>query len=158
MEKRFKSIAVVMAMAMAMSFTAPSAALAYYHHYRPHYSHHYYHHGHSHHWSSGRAWAWGLGLAGLAWLAHKNTNNATYAQPVMVYDARTQFINSLDKEELKLFTQLNALAPSSAGRMYVYKYGDRDVTRRRLQKIMSVLSNEYRFEGADNGCVFFTKF
>ncbi len=155
MKKRFRFIAIVMTMVMAMSFTAPSAALAYYHYYRPHYHHH-------HHWSSGRALAWGLGLAGLAWLAHKNSNrsydSAYYPQTAYSYEsARSQFINKLDDEEAGLFIMLDRLKPNEPGKMYRYYYGNKDVTKRRLKKIMKALPSEYQFGGTGNGYVFFTK-
>ena len=153
MKKRFKSISVVIAMVMALSFIAPSAVLAHHHYYYP-----YHHH---HHWSSGRAWGWGLGILALSWLTNVATNRpyaSAYGPVVYTYeDARTSFINSLDEKEFLLFKEINALAPNSPGHRYIYEYGQKDVTRRRLQKIMTNLSDEYLYEFAQDGRVFFRK-
>ncbi len=82
-------------------------------------------------------------------------NRPCVPQVPVVYDYnlyRQNFINSLDDEESALFIWLEGL---SKGR-HIKPYG-KDVTKRRLKKIISALYQEYRYIGVQDGCIHFDK-
>lgn len=124
-----------------------------------------------------RDWLYGAGLVTLGYLAHKNTNRphvqvvqmtqpahvvqqgVQLATPVLAfnYEAYKQnFINSLDDDESALYLTLRELEPNDTDECYKFPY-KKDVTKRRLKKIMNALYQEYKYEGVRDNLVYFTK-
>lgn len=160
--KRKKLTAAILLAIMVVTMMVPTLALA-------HRRHRGYHH---------RDWLYGAGLVTLGYLAHKNTNRphvqvVQIAQPTHVvqqgvqvgapvlafnYEAYKQnFIQSLDDEESALYLQLRELEPNvSSDECYKFPY-KKDVTKRRLKKIMNALYEEYKYEGVKDNLLYFTK-
>lgn len=141
MKKRLTFLAVfAFAMCCVLSVLAPSSALARHHghgghrpppHFRPpHYG-----------------WLWYP-----PFITSQIINRPTVT---VVYDYNTyrqNFISGLDDEESALFIWLDSLPKGK----HIEAYG-KEVTKRRLKKIISALYKEYRYTGVQNGYIYFEK-
>lgn len=133
MKKRLTQLAAIaLALGFVLSLATPSTALARRHHHpRPR-------HG---------GWFW--------YPPFITGHIINRPQVTVVYDYelyRQNFIASLDDKESALFIWLNSL---EKGR-HIKPYG-KDVTKRRLKKIISALYKEYKYLGVQDGRIYFDK-
>lgn len=133
MKKRFiQFFALTLVFNFAMSIFIPATALA-----RPR---HHRHHG----------WHWYPPII----TGHIINRPIVHPYPVIynysVY--KQKFLNSLDDEESALYIWLETLPEGKHAKPY-----GKDVTKRRLKKIMNALYQEYKYQGVQNGYIYFEK-